>query len=195
MTTHPQQKEKIKKIFGVPFDPANSPERLNLKLAYLSHVMKGAHPSETFDDPYDAIKAYAIKETPFLCEDIWLGKMPVESWLRPRPRPEDMNLLTPSRAGSFLENNGCWDYALKVTAFVEESVFPHVPVMIGVDHSLTGGVLMALAKKYSPLNEIITFSELARMLETSPSLLNYYLLTKGMVLADQKKPKLVEVDV
>ena len=50
-------------------------------------------------------------------------------------------------------------------------------------------------KKYSPVNEIITFSELARMLETSPSLLNYYLLTKGMVLADQKKPKLVEVDV
>ena len=49
-------------------------------------------------------------------------------------------------------------------------------------------------KKYSPVNEIITFSELARMLETSPSLLNYYLLTKGMVLADQKKPKLVEVD-
>jgi arginase family enzyme len=155
VTRHPQQKEKIKKVFGVPFDPANSPERLNLKLAYLSHVMKGAHPSETFDDPYDAIKGYAIKETPCLCEDIWLGKMPVESWLRPRPKPKDMSLLTPSRARSFLENNGCWDCALRVKAFVEESVFPHVPVMIGVDHSLTGGVLMALAKRYSPLNVVI----------------------------------------
>ena len=155
MTMHTQQKEKIARIFGVPFDPVNSPDRLNLKLAYLSHVVKGLHPSEAFEDSYDAIKSYAFKETSFWGEDLWLGKMPVESWLRPRPEPKDKNLLTPFRAGSFLENNGCWDYALNVMSFVEERVFPHVPVMIGVDHSLSGGVLMALAKKYGPLNVVV----------------------------------------
>jgi len=142
------------KIFGVPFDPPNSPERLNLKIAYISHLIEISNSSAMFSDPYDVIEA-DLKGVPLLAENHWLGKMPIDSWLTPRPTPEDLALLTPFQDSSFLEENGCWDYAQKVAQFVEEQVFPYSPVMIGIDHSSTGGVLLALAKKYENLNVVV----------------------------------------
>ena len=50
-------------------------------------------------------------------------------------------------------------------------------------------------KKYSPINQILTVTQLARMLNISNGIFYYNVNQKGMVLADQKKPKLVEVDV
>ena len=149
------KKTRESKIFGVPFDPANSPERLNLKRAYITHVMNAHQPSQVFLDPYDIIRA-DLREPPlFSSETIWFGKMPVDSWLMPRPNLNDLSSLTLFHADSFLGSNGCWKYALKVAQFVEENVFPHRPVMIGIDHSLTGGLLLALSKKYSNLNVVV----------------------------------------
>ncbi len=142
------------RIFGVPFDPPNSPERLNLKLAYLSHLARTPY-RERFRDPYDAFEADLSDKYQFYAEGTWLGKMPVASWLTPRPLSSDLPMLTPHRFMSFLEENGCWDYALKVAKFVEEQVFPYRPIMIGVDHSLTGGLLLALTKRCRNLNVII----------------------------------------
>ena len=45
------------KIFGVPFDPVDSPERLNLKLAYVSQSTDVCRESERILDPYDLIQA------------------------------------------------------------------------------------------------------------------------------------------
>ena len=142
-------------IFGVPFDPADSPERLNLKLAYISQSSNGAPLGESVYDPYDVIQADLSQRFDLSDENIWLGKMPVDSWLTPRPKVSDLPMLTLHHFTSFLRGNGCWDYTLRVAEFVEEQVFPRKPVMIGVDHSLTGGVLLALAKEYSNLNVII----------------------------------------
>jgi len=149
---------KVNKIFGAPFDPADSPERLKLKLAYIFKLMQ---PSERrsssaqviFHDPYDVVHDL-IQETSCY-ENIWLGKMAVDSWLTPRPKIEDLSLLTISQARSFLESNGCWKYALRLATFVEDQIFPGRPIMIGVDHSLTGGLLIALSKKYENLNVIV----------------------------------------
>ena len=46
-------------------------------------------------------------------------------------------------------------------------------------------------KKYSPINEIYRACQVAIMLKVSPNVLKYR-LSHGSVLADQKKPKLVE---
>ena len=143
------------KIFGVPFDPANSPERLNMKLAYVSHRVNVPQPCEMFHDPYDVFGADLRGESSFCCENLWLGKVPIDSWITPRPDPKDLVHLTPVEAGSILETNGCWDYALKVAEFVENRVLPDIPVMIGVDHSSTGGVVMALAQRHSNLNVVV----------------------------------------
>lgn len=143
------------RIFGAALDAPNSPERVDLKLAYLSHRTAVPCEIESATDPYDVIKADLRGEFTFSPEDMWVGKMPIDSWLTPRPRAADIFMLNPLRATAFLEANGCWYYVLKVADFVEEHVFPHKPVMIGVDHSLTGGLLLALAKKYNNLNVVI----------------------------------------
>lgn len=139
-----------------------------MKLAYVSHLMNISHSSNAFLDPFDVIAAELKDKTPFPNETHWLGKMPIESWLTPRPQPKDLPLLTSLQTEAFLEANGCWDYAHKVAQFVEEKVFPYRPVMIGVDHSSTGGLLLALAKCYGNLNvvvldahfDVMTFNEL-----------------------------------
>jgi arginase family enzyme len=143
------------RIFGAALDPPNSPEKVNLKLAYVSHLINTPSAPQAFVDPYDVIKADLREEPMFCLEDLWGGKLLVDSWLTPKPRSADMSLLTPRHAAAFLEANGCWGYALKVAGFVEERIFPHKPVMIGVDHSLTGGLLLALAKKYTNLNVVV----------------------------------------
>jgi arginase family enzyme len=50
--------------------------------------------------------------------------------------------------------------------FVEKSIFPAFPVMIGIDHSATGGVVSALAKKYSP--EMLSIVVLDRHFDAIP---------------------------
>ncbi len=141
------------RIFGAPFDPVNSPERLDLKLAYLSHLQRSAMLPTQFYDPYDVIQA-DLKPR-FSDEDAWIGKMPVDSWLTPRPQVSDLPLMNARQFASFLGKNGCWDYSLRVAEFVERQIFPYIPVMIGVDHSSTGGLLLALARKYDNLNIVI----------------------------------------
>jgi arginase family enzyme len=66
----------------------------------------------------------------------------------------DLQKLTFDGMASFFDNNGCWDYALKVADYVH-NVLPDRPIMIGIDHSLTGGSLLALSKKYCNLNVVV----------------------------------------
>ena len=111
------------KIFGVPFDPANSPERLNLKLAYLGQFSDGhINYANSFRDPYDIIYANFVNSRSNLDNAIWLGKLPVDSWLTPRPQIQDIPKLNMHECISFLVRNGCWDYTLKVASLLK--MFP-----------------------------------------------------------------------
>ena len=73
------------RIFGAALDIPNSPERLNLKLGYVSHLMDTPNAAQSCTDPYDAIKADLKSGPRFFAEDLWMGKMPIDSWLTPRP--------------------------------------------------------------------------------------------------------------
>lgn len=125
-----------------------------MKLAYLSQANTMGS-AETLYDPYDAIQADFRGNSPVPDDKVWAGKMPVDSWLMPRPQRKDLPRLTVTECISFLEMNGCWEYALKLRDFARDRIFPHKPVMIGVDHCLTGGLLLALAKEYDNINVII----------------------------------------
>jgi len=142
------------KIFGGALDPLSSPERLNLKLAYIDFTKK--HPGiDKNSDPYDLMREFLIKEMPYLNGNVWFGKLKIESWLTPKPKLEDIKLLNTETLSNFLRKNGCWDYALMVSDYVNKKILPSIPVMIGVDHSLTGGVIMGLSKYYDRLNVIV----------------------------------------
>lgn len=141
-------------IFGAALDPLSSPERLNLKLAYLNFLKKNQE-VENNSDPYDEIREFLKKGTPSLDGDIWFGKVEIESWLTPKPKLEDIKLLSTENIFNFLCKNGCWDYALRVSDYIDKEILPSKPVMIGVDHSLTGGVIMALSEYYKNLNVIV----------------------------------------
>jgi len=143
------------KIFGVAFDPPNSIERLNLKLAYVHYMRRSSNLEGRGEGWYGLVHDDFQVEGGLPKDSAWLGETHVDSWLSARPSVNDMERLTPQRFASFFEGNGCWDYALSVAEFIDVEIFPHRPVMIGVDHSLTGGSILALANRYSDLNVVV----------------------------------------
>jgi arginase family enzyme len=58
---------------------------------------------------------------------------------------------------AFIDTNGCQDYAAKVCEFTKTNILPDVPLLIGVDHSMTGGVLKALSEIYGKNNILAVF--------------------------------------
>lgn len=143
------------RIFGAALDALSSLERVNLKGAYINHLRKTSLIGEGFEDPYDFIKTH-VKRSLVLNNNIqWSGKIPIPSWLTPKPQKSDSQKLSIDKLNKFLESNGCWKYALRIADYINEGIYPDVPVMIGVDHSLTGGSIMALSEKIPNLNVVI----------------------------------------
>jgi arginase family enzyme len=133
-----------KKVFGVALDVADDPWSLQLKRAWLEASSK-SHNWQYFD-PYDALTQNLINNRQFSLG----GKFPVPSWLRPRPEPSDRALITAHNMQDFIAGGGLLKEKEKLHDFVAGSIFPQMPVMIGIDHSSTGGVISALAEKYGP---------------------------------------------
>jgi arginase family enzyme len=142
------------KIFGVALDALSSIERINLKQAYLHHVRNRSFIEKGFKDPYDFVKG--VTDQVVLNNNIkWSGKISVPSWLTPKPEKSDSSRLSVGNLDKFLENDGCWDYALMIADYISREIYPGMPVMIGVDHSLTGGSIMALTGKHPNLNVVV----------------------------------------
>ena len=143
------------KIFGSPFDPLDISERVDIKLAYLnwlkSHEMCEDDPS----DPYDFLERHFKPSYREFSKTEWIGNFPIESWLRPKPSICDVRHISPQRFTEFLDNNGCYEYANKLVDYLRKNVGSSIPVMIGVDHCLTGGVLKFLKEKYDNFNIVI----------------------------------------
>ncbi len=73
------------------------------------------------------------------------NRIDVESWLRPLPEPSDLPLMSVENFVVFIDSGGCLEYA----ELVEETCrdVESLPVLIGVDHSLSGGVLRAVSER------------------------------------------------
>src|SRR4030042_3380443 len=149
-----------KKIFGVALDVADDPWSLQLKWA---SMMAAGREGEDLDaDPYDAVANKLLG-----CPDFELGgKFPIPSWQRPRPQPSDSHLISVENMQQFVANGGLLETTKRLQDFVQRSLFPALPVMVGVDHSATGSGISALAKKYTP--EMLGIGVLDRHFDAIP---------------------------
>jgi len=149
-----------KKIFGVALDIADDPWSLQLKWA--SMMATGKDGDDFYADPYDAVAKKMLG-----CPDFELGgKFSIPSWQGSRPQPSDAHLITVENLQQFVANGGLLETTKRLQDFVERSIFPALPVMIGVDHSATGGVISALTKRYSP--EMLSIVVLDRHFDAIP---------------------------
>lgn len=136
---------KNRKIFGVALDASDDPLTLQLKGASIRAQERGIEGLCT--NPYEAL----MKQWPEVEGSIEpVGNVPVPSWLTPLPRPSDRHLITKETMEAFVAEGGVREISEKVKHFVLEKVLPGFPLMIGVDHSATGGAISALSSESNP---------------------------------------------
>ena len=141
-----------RRMFGMALDPADDPRSLELKRAWMLRAGKAAGDrGETCLDPYDAITS-RLREILDGRNIQPSGKFPVPSWLWPKPEPADFPLVTPQNIGDFYDSGGLLATLKRLQSFVEKEIFPARPVMVGIDHSATAGVISALAARYGSEN-------------------------------------------
>ncbi len=133
--------EKIA-FFGCPLDCDERHEALQEKLSFLDRGQEAA-------DPYEAVMTLVRSE---LDSSNWLekGSLIIPAWLKPIPPAAEKEKLTSGDMVRFLDGDGCRELAEQAGRFARDQVFPHVPCLIGVDHSLTGGVYRRVVERYAP---------------------------------------------
>jgi arginase family enzyme len=143
------------RIFGAALDPLDIDERVDVKIAYLHYIKSYGVLGNDFLDPYSYLEDH-ISEKNFHRDEIeWIGRFPVASWLTPKPTVSDLAFITKERYSEFLDQDGCRDYYNKLIDYLHQSIGSCMPVMIGVDHCLTGAVLKYLKEKYDQYNVLI----------------------------------------
>jgi arginase family enzyme len=136
----------MKKIvfFGCPLDADERHEAIQEKLSLMG-LQHGV------DDPYEGIMEIVRQEVEpaFWSEK---GSIDLPGWLRPIPPLADREKITTESFISFMDGGGFKGYAQEVGDFIARRIFPDIPCMLSVDHSLTGGAFKKLAELYAPEN-------------------------------------------
>ncbi len=143
------------KIFGAALDPLDFPERVDLKVAYLQYMRSHGPDEHDFVDPFSYLENHLGEKRPSRADIEWIGRFPIDSWLTPKPSVSDSNQIYKERYTEFLDQNGCRDYCNKLVEYLRQNMGSSMPVMIGVDHCLTGAVLEYLKEKYNRYNVLI----------------------------------------
>lgn len=133
-------------FFGCPLDGDERHESIQEKLA-----LKGV--KGILDDPYEGIMEIIRQE---IDPERWSekGSLDLPSWLRPIPSLADEEKITTEVFVDFMDNGGFETYAQQVGDFIAAHIFPDIPCILAVDHSLTGGAFKKLVELYEP--EIIS---------------------------------------
>lgn len=141
--------ECTKKLFGVALDAADDPWSLQLKQAWMMADRPNLDWLTACLDPYDAITG---SMAPLLDRHHIqpAGKFLIPSWLWPKPNPSDLAFVTPQNMESFISKDGLLETARQLKLFITQNIFPEIPIMLGIDHSATAGVVSALAERYTP---------------------------------------------
>ena len=123
-------------FFGCPLDSDERDESVQEKQAAMSYGSKE-------DDPYASVMALIRSEVD---QNLWeeIGSLEVPEWLRPIPPAGEKGNIRVERFVSFIDNGGCRTFAEMVGEHVVEKVYPQIPCMVTVDHSMTGGVFKKL---------------------------------------------------
>jgi len=145
--------EKKVKVFGAALDATDFPLNIQTKLVYLNRVAQNTVPEPSFLDPYEGLLLFSR----LLSNDkyIKIGKFPVESWLAPKPAIEDHPLINQEEFQKFANDGLIKGYSINLEKYSQKNILPEIPLMIGADHSLTGGALSALSKEYGAENILV----------------------------------------
>ena len=129
-------------FFGCPLDGDERHESIQEKLSLM-----GA--PEVVDDPYEGIMRIIRQE---VNPEMWaeIGSLDVPGWLRPIPPLADEEKIRTEIFVDFVDQGGFETYAQKVGDFIATRIFPDLPCMLAVDHSLTGGAFRKLIELYRP---------------------------------------------
>ncbi|MFX1571583.1 MAG: arginase family protein [Promethearchaeota archaeon] len=144
---------KLIKVFGAALDATDFPVSLQMKQNYLNQLAQKLIIDPTFLDPYEGFLLFSH----LLSKDKYLkiGKFPIESWLTPKPNLEDLPLINQLEFQKFTNKGTIRKYSERLEKYVKNKILPDFPLMIGVDHSLTGGVLKAISNEYGPEDLLI----------------------------------------
>jgi len=138
------EKTPQKKIvfFGCPLDGDERHESIQEKLSLMGTP-------GVVVDPYEGIMKIIRQE---VNPEIWSekGSFDVPSWLRPIPSLTDEENITTEAFVDFMDHGGFETYARRVGDFIATHIFPDIPCMLAVDHSLTGGAFKKLIELYRP---------------------------------------------
>jgi arginase family enzyme len=142
----PEHLEKLIKVFGAALDATDFPLSLQFKQNYLKNLVQNLVIDPNFLDPYEALLYFSrvLSKDKFLK----IGKFPIESWLTPKPKLEDLPLMNQSEFQQFTRKDAIRIYSERLEVYMKNNILPDFPLMIGVDHSLTGGVLKALSNEF-----------------------------------------------
>jgi len=121
-------------------DPDEREAIVNRKL----EGMKNGYSSIPFNDPLDGFMS-ALKTS------YDARRIDMEGWLTPTPPKALQFMTTVENYVSFIDSNGCLEYANKVRDVIAAES-GYIPLLVGVDHSLTGGAVEALAKEHGGEN-------------------------------------------
>ena len=127
-------------LFGCPLD-------CDEKFDSIQEKINGLWTTGKSDDPFDEVMAFIRPEVQ---QDLWreLGSVDIPTWLRPKPRGKDLLKLNTESFIAFIDDDGCRRIAEEVADIVSKMILPDIPCMIGIDHSLTGGVYKSLTEFY-----------------------------------------------
>lgn len=129
-------------FFGCPLDSDERDESVQEKLTAMTYGQKE-------DDPYASVMTFIRNEVD---HSQWeeIGSLEVPDWLRPIPPVGEKESINVDSFVSFIDNDGCRTFAEMLGEHVVEKVYPQIPCMLAVDHSLTGGVFKKLMTLTSP---------------------------------------------
>jgi len=141
--------ERTKKLFGVALDPADDPWTLQLKRAWMSADHANLDWLTACLDPYDAIAGSMASLLDKHHIEL-AGKFSTPTWLWPKPNPADLPYVTTDNMESFFNSGDLLAMVKQLKLFITQNIFPEIPIMVGIDHSATAGVVTALAERYTP---------------------------------------------
>jgi len=141
------------KVFGAALDATDFPLSLQMKQNYLKQLSQNLVNDSNFLDPYEAFLLFS--DVLSKNKIFQIGKFPIESWLTPKPNLEDLPLINQLEYQNFTSKGDIRTYSERLEGYVKNNILPDFPLMIGVDHSLTGGVLNALSYETGPEDLLI----------------------------------------
>jgi arginase family enzyme len=137
-------KDSDKRIifFGCPLDGDERHESIQEKLSLMGTP-------GVVDDPYQGIMEIIRQE---VNPELWSekGSLDLPSWLRPIPSSADQGKIKTEAFVDFMDHGGFETYAQKVGGFIATNIFPDIPCLLAVDHSLSGGAFKKLVELYEP---------------------------------------------